>query len=203
MILADAYGYGVELPSSKSTAHVTLDSQTGTLLVQGRTGGLNDAITIDTVGDDLRVQVNGTTERVPIADVTQIILARNGGTDTVTIDQAFTALVKEVDYVVSSNEDSADAGTVGDGIVDLDANVPGNQVALRAAVRDAKRRLRHLARYARFYDGSPSRWQRKWYRRPGRLLDLVFKLLKHADGGVRDHFLGRVTRMRPDRLAIV
>jgi len=136
-LLVDAYGYTHVLSSTFDTAHATLDSETGTLLVQGRTGGLNDTITIEPDGDNIRVEVNDTTELVPLADVTQIILARNGGTDTVTIDQAFAALVEEVDYVVSTNEDSDAAGTLGDGLVDLDANVPGNQVALRAAVRDA------------------------------------------------------------------
>ena len=136
-VLADAYGYTVVLPSALDTAHATLDSQTGTLLVQGRTGALNDTITIDTVGGDLRVQVNNTTELVPFADVSQIVIAGNGGTDAITVAPSLSLLRKDVDYVVSSNEDSADAGTLGDGLVDLDANVPGNQVALRAAVRDA------------------------------------------------------------------
>ncbi len=107
------------------------------LLVQGRTGSLNDTINVDVVGTNIRVQVNGTTELIPQASVNQIVIADNGGTDTITVDSALAPLRRDVHYVVRSNEDSANAGTLGDGIVDLDDDVPGRQVALRAAVRDA------------------------------------------------------------------
>ncbi len=140
-LLDDAYDYGTILPSTFNTAHVVLDSQTGTLLVQGGVTsqgfGQIDTITIDMLGTDVRVRVNATTELVPAANVTKIILARNGGTDVVAIDAAVAALVDEVDYVVSTNQDNANAGTVGDGLVDLSAVIPGNQVALRAAIIDA------------------------------------------------------------------
>lgn len=147
-VLADAYGYTVTLPSTLDTAHATLDSQTGTLLVQGRTGALDDEIIIDTIGDQIRVRVQWpvgaptftATELVPLADVTQIVIARNGGNDNVNIPAALLPLVQEVQYVVSSNADAVeDANSVGgpvatNGIVDLSAVIPGNQVALRAAV---------------------------------------------------------------------
>lgn len=140
-VLADAYGYAVVLPSSINTSHATLDDQTGVLLVQGGLSAAgavqNDTITVDVTGVNIRVQVNGTTELVPQASVNQIVIAGNGGTDTITVDSSLAPLRKDVHYVVSSNEDSANAGTLGDGIVDLDAVVPGRQVALRAAVRDA------------------------------------------------------------------
>ncbi len=146
-ILADAYGYSVVLPSTLNTAHATLDSLTGTLLVQGGVNaagqGQNETIQIDTVGSDIRARVtnNATgvtaTKLVPSNHVTQIVIARNGGNDTLAIDAAFASFVKEVNYVVSSNQDSAAAGTVGDGLVDLSAVIPGNQVALRAAIVDA------------------------------------------------------------------
>ncbi len=136
-VLADAYGYTVTLPSTLDTAHATLDSLSGTLLVQGLPGAVNETITIDTVGDDIRVVVGNTTELIPQVDVTQIVVAGNLDTDTITVDPQFDGMTQMVDYVVSSNEDSADAGTLGDGLVDLDPLVPGNQTALRAAVRDA------------------------------------------------------------------
>ncbi len=138
-LLADAYGYNVTLPSTRDTANVTLDYQTGTLLVQGRTGGQNDTITIDTVGSNIRVVVNGTTELVPTAQVSQIIIAKNGGTDTQTVT-GISVPVTNVDYVVSSNQDSASAGTPGDGIVDLDVSVPGNQVCAASGDRRYERR---------------------------------------------------------------
>jgi len=135
-LLADAYGYTVVLPSTLNTAHAILDSETGVLLVQGRAGGLNDTITVDTVGSNVVVEVNATTETIPVNQVQRIVIAGNGGTDT--IDHSGVTLpVEIVHYVVSSNEDSADAGTLGDGIVDLDPLVPGAQVSLRAAIRDA------------------------------------------------------------------
>jgi hypothetical protein len=149
-LLADAYGYTVVLPSMVNTAHVTLDSLTGTLLVQGgvTTQGLAqaDVIDIDTVVDSgvtmVRVQVNDTSnnrptmEKVPLSAITQIVIAGNGGLDSVTVVPSLAPLRKDVDYVVSSNQDVGTAGTLGDGIVDLDTIVPGTQIALRAAIVD-------------------------------------------------------------------
>ncbi len=136
-VLADAYGYTVTLPSTLDTAHATLDELTGTLLVQGLPGAVNETITIDTVGEDIRVVVGNTTELFSQADVTQIVVAGNGGTDTITVASEYAAITQQVDYVVSSNEDAIDSGTLGDGLVDLDSAVPGNQTALRAAIQDA------------------------------------------------------------------
>lgn len=136
MILADAYGYTVTLPSQLDTAHATLDSLTGTLLVQGRTGGLNDTIALTVVGDNIQVVVNSTTELVPLASVTQIVIAGLGGTDSISVASGLQSLRRDVQYVVSSNEDAIDSGTLGNGLVDLDAIVPGYQVALRAAIHD-------------------------------------------------------------------
>jgi predicted outer membrane repeat protein len=65
--------------------------------------------------------------------VSQLIIAGHGGNDSITS----TPLFGYADYVVSSNQDSANAGTLGDSLVDLDPVVPGNQVALRAAIVDA------------------------------------------------------------------
>ena len=138
-MLTSAYHYIASLPSTLDTAHATLDSLTGTLLVQGRTGALNDTITIDMVGSNIRVQVNaGTvnaaTELIPAADVNKIVVAGNGGTDTITVT-GVTLPVQQVDFVVSSNQDNATAGMVS-GVLDLDTNTPGNQVALRSAIRN-------------------------------------------------------------------
>jgi hypothetical protein len=114
------------------------------MLVQGGVNsqgqGQVDNIDIAVEGSNFRVIVNGTTERIALDHVSQIVIAQNGGADVQTVSQTVFNLVPVVNvlYVVSSNEDSANAGTVvGDGLVDLDAIVPGNQVALRAAIRDA------------------------------------------------------------------
>jgi hypothetical protein len=149
-ILADAYGYSVVLPSTLDTAHVVFDSQTGVLLVQGSLSAAgnaqNDTITLTINGSDIIVEVDygttTTTEKVPLADVTEIVIAGHGGTDSINIPMADQPLLnplrRDVQYVVSSNQDSADDGPMaGDAIVDLDAIVPGRQVALRAAIVDA------------------------------------------------------------------
>jgi CSLREA domain-containing protein len=139
-ILADAYGYTVTLPSTLNSAHVTLDSQTGTLLVQGRTGGQDDFIELTLTGpssETITVTVNDTTENVSRSAVSQILIAPHGGNDGVYVTQVLQRITSNVQYVVSSNEDAVDAGTHGDGLVDLDAVVPGNQVTLRAAIQDA------------------------------------------------------------------
>ncbi len=140
--LADAYGYQIVLPSTLNSAHVTLDSLTGTLLIQGGVTaqgyGQNDTFDIDVVGSEIVVQVNNTTEKVPLASVSQIVLASNGGFDTY---NSFTLPAGVpyygVQYVVSTNQDSTNAGPVADGLVDIDAVVPGRQTALRAAIIDA------------------------------------------------------------------
>jgi hypothetical protein len=158
-ILADAYGYTVTLPSQINTAYASLDSLTGTLLVQGGVTSngspLSDTINIDTVTinnvANIRVQVSEanpsspaftTTELFPAAGVTQIVIAANGvpsgGMDPITVTPQLASIVKGAQYVVSSNQDSADAGiAVGDVFVDQSSVIPGRQVSLRAAIHDA------------------------------------------------------------------
>lgn len=135
-IVADAYGYSVVLPSTIDTAHATFDSQTGTLLVQGRAWAQTDTITIDTQGTNIRIRVNSTTELFPTASVSQIFIAQNGGGDAVNVF-GIAVPVNQVQYVVSSNQDSDAAGPTGDYFVDLSTVIPGQQVALRAAIIDA------------------------------------------------------------------
>jgi hypothetical protein len=135
--LADAYGYSAVLPSTLDTAHVTLDSETGTLLVQGLPDAVNQDIELNLVGANIEVLVGSTTELVPSAAVTKIVIAKNGGDYDVLVDTSITQPRQDVLYVVSSNQDAVDSGTIGDGLVDLDSTVAGNQVTLRAAVQDA------------------------------------------------------------------
>jgi hypothetical protein len=148
-ILADAYGYTVTLPSQTNTANASLDSLTGTLLVQGPVNsagsGMTVPINIDTVSvngaTNIRVQVNygsvTTQEQFPAASVTNLVICLNGGTLTPTIG---TGVPKPnyVQYVVSSNQDTADTGnTAGDLFVDQSTVIPGRQTSLRAAIHDA------------------------------------------------------------------
>ena len=111
MILADAYGYTVALPSTLNTAHASFDQITGQLLVQGLSGG--DMIEVSLVGtndETIRVTVNGTIEDFVRDDVTQILIAVNGGSDTVTVAAELESLRQDIDYVVSSNEDANENG---------------------------------------------------------------------------------------------
>lgn len=135
-LLADAYGYTVNLPSSLATAHASLDLQTGTLLVQGLPGSVSEDFDISLSSGTIEVTVESTSESFPEDDVDRIIIAGNGGSDSFTVASSLTSMTEYVDYVVSSNVDATESGTVGDGVVDLDSNVPGNQTALRAALQD-------------------------------------------------------------------
>jgi hypothetical protein len=162
-ILADAYGYSVVLPSTLNTAHAMLDVWTGTLLVQGgarnnTTGvGVNDTINLqrvtDSLGDDIQVSVGYAgstyTERVPFAQVTNIVIHGNGDNggvgDSITVNSNVSATKpwQQVQYVVSSNEDALETSTsvggdsITNGIVDLSSIIPGSQTTLRAAIREA------------------------------------------------------------------
>jgi hypothetical protein len=150
-ILADAYGYAVNLPSYTNSAYASLDFQTGTLLVQGGVNSQgearNESFTITELGANIQVQVmagaNLTTELFPRAAVSQLVIAPNGGTDGIYVAPSLNNIPgfrKDVQYVVSSNQDSANlSDTVGDGFVDQDPAVPGRQTSLRAAIIDARR----------------------------------------------------------------
>jgi hypothetical protein len=145
-ILADAYGYSVVLPSTFNTAHVTLDSLTGTLLIQGgvTSQGLsfNDSVVLDVIGSDIRVSLfrtgvgNYATEMVPSNLVQQIVISRAGDSTLPTISSSITVPRTFVYSVVSSNQDAVDTGSLSDGFVDLNTVVPGAQVTLRAAIQN-------------------------------------------------------------------
>ncbi len=137
-LLADAYGYGVTLPSTLNTVHATLDSLSGVLLVQDIPSGTNN-ITLDIVGDNIEILVGSTTELVSLNQVERIVIAQNGSSGSVTVlDPILERMRQDVDYVVSSNEDEVDNdGNLSNGLVDLDSVVPGNQVTLRAAIQNA------------------------------------------------------------------
>jgi hypothetical protein len=144
-ILADAYGYTIKLPSQINTAYASLDSLTGTLLVQGgvsaqNPSGTNDnfAINIQTGTPYMLVQVNNTKEYFYTADITQLVIAQNGGTDTVQIGAGL-PMPTYINYVVSSNQDTAATGTYsGVTIVDSSSVIPGRQTSLRAANSTAR-----------------------------------------------------------------
>jgi hypothetical protein len=77
-LLADAYGYSINLPSKINTLYVNL-SPAGVLEVRGLPDNANDQIVIDNNGS-LRVIVNGTEEIINSA-VTSISIQTFGGND--------------------------------------------------------------------------------------------------------------------------
>lgn len=85
-ILADAYGYSINLPSQINSFYANLNSTTGVLTVSGEPGNFNDHIVIDMDGS-LRVQVNGTQETFDGALVTSINLLSGDGNDFISISQ--------------------------------------------------------------------------------------------------------------------
>ena len=87
-ILVDTYGYTVRLPSQINTFHVNLDTLTGQLFVEGGPDETMDNIRIRRSGDDLVIEVNETSESVPVDQVTSIHVDSGNGADTVTLDYA-------------------------------------------------------------------------------------------------------------------
>jgi hypothetical protein len=95
-ILRDAYGYTVATPSTIQTFLANFNTTTGELTINGDvlTDAANvqtfidDAITIDRQGVDLRVDVDGVVARFPFASVTSWQALGTGGGDQITIDFA-------------------------------------------------------------------------------------------------------------------
>jgi len=84
LILADAYGYTVRLPSTINTFYANFDSTTGVLTVNGSPGNVDDQIFIDVDGG-IRVQVNGSEERFPASSVTSINVLAGEGDDFIKV----------------------------------------------------------------------------------------------------------------------
>jgi hypothetical protein len=84
-ILRDGYGYTVSLPSTRETFLANFNTTTGALAVNGEPG-VNDVITIDAAGADLRVNVNGVVARFAASSVTAIDVRSGGGADTINVE---------------------------------------------------------------------------------------------------------------------
>ncbi|MCO6455897.1 MAG: hypothetical protein J5I93_11420 [Pirellulaceae bacterium] len=80
LILADAYGYTINLPSQLNTFHANLNATTGVLTVNGAPDTFDDQIVIDNNGS-LRVIVNGTEETFLGQNITQIDILSGAGDD--------------------------------------------------------------------------------------------------------------------------
>lgn len=85
-LLSDVYGYTIALPSNINTFYANLDTTTGVLKVRGDLDSAVDSIAIDEVANDIRAQVNGTSERIEAAAVTLIDVDSLGGGDSIQIN---------------------------------------------------------------------------------------------------------------------
>ena len=130
--LRDIYGYSVVMPSQINTFYANFNTTTGALHVEGDPGNANDFITIDTIGSDVRVQVNGTTERVPAAMVSLITIVPGGGDDTVNIY----ALPVGIGVSIGT---SAGNDTINIGNGDLDSTIFGAVTVSAGVGNDALR----------------------------------------------------------------
>jgi hypothetical protein len=83
-ILAEGYGYTVNMPSDFDTMHATLQYSTDSLIVRG-IDDQEDDIHIDMHAGQIRVRVNDTTELFDPDDVTQIVI-HAGNEDTTTLE---------------------------------------------------------------------------------------------------------------------
>jgi hypothetical protein len=85
IILREVYGYTVTLPSQINTLQANLNSTTRTLHVLGLAGTVHENFTIDRVGTNIRVQVNGSSESIPLSAVDQIVVRAGDGNDTINV----------------------------------------------------------------------------------------------------------------------
>jgi hypothetical protein len=130
--LRDIYGYTVNLPSQINTFYANFSTTTGELIVQGDPGNANDFITLTIVGTDLRVQVNGTSELIPVAPINSITVSAGGGNDTINvfgIPAGVTATIAG-----SSGNDTI---SIGNG--DIDNEIRGAVTVLSGSGSDALR----------------------------------------------------------------
>ena len=92
MVLTLAYNYTMLTPSQVNTFYANLDAASGVLSVRGAPGASPDTITLDTVGADVRVRVNETSELFPAAQVGAIHVNAGDGADVINVDETLVAI---------------------------------------------------------------------------------------------------------------
>ena len=115
MVLVAAYGYTMLTPSQVNSFHANLDTTTNVLTVQGGPGDSADTITLDTVGGDVRVRVNGTSELFPAVEVDAINVSAGGGADVINVDESLVTITLNASQgndTLSVNADGAGAARV-------------------------------------------------------------------------------------------
>ena len=123
-ILAAALGYSVVDPDTINTFWANLNRTSDTLTVSGDinpNGSDNDSIIIDVVGTDLRVQVGGTTELIPIAEFDTLVVNAGLGNDTIRVDELPSAKT-----VTINGEELDDTIILAEVVQDVDTNLLSN-----------------------------------------------------------------------------
>jgi Ca2+-binding RTX toxin-like protein len=85
-LLADAFGYTVALPSTRQTFLANLNQTTGLLTVHGDPQVIQDTLTLDRQGANLRVQVNSIVATFPASTLTAVTVLAGAGADVVNVD---------------------------------------------------------------------------------------------------------------------
>jgi hypothetical protein len=88
-LLRDAWGYTVVSPNSINTFWANLNRTTNVLTVTGDinpSGSDVDSIIVDVIGTDTRIRVGGTSELIPNAEYTTLVINAGEAGDTIRID---------------------------------------------------------------------------------------------------------------------
>src|SRR5262249_4619273 len=88
-LLADAFGYTVNLPSTRQTFLANFNSQNGVLTVNGDPQVVDDVITIDLSGG-VRVNIDGVMATFAGTAVTAITVNARAGSDIINLEAALT-----------------------------------------------------------------------------------------------------------------
>jgi Ca2+-binding RTX toxin-like protein len=96
-LLADAFGYTVALPSTRQTFLANLNLTTGVLTIHGDPQVLHDTITLDRLGANLRVSVNGITATFAPGTLTAITVLAGAGNDIINVEPTLFGLGITVD----------------------------------------------------------------------------------------------------------
>ncbi len=121
MVLVAAYGYTMLTPSQVNSFHANLNTTTNLLTVQGGPGTSADTITLDTIGGDVRVRVNETSELFPAAEVDSIVVNAGDGADVIHVDESLAGVTITLNASEGNDSLSVNADGTGQARVRLDA----------------------------------------------------------------------------------
>lgn len=112
-LLRDIYDYTITLPSTINTFYANLNRSTNDLIVRGNPGDADDIISVNEIGNDVRILVNSTSERIDSSAVDLITIFGQEGEDAINVDQTPVGIPTSVN------------GGLGDDVMTI-ANATGN-----------------------------------------------------------------------------